>query len=562
LGCAPNEIVGLSFEDVIEASTGAGDAYLKAGGSRIAVTLTDEEIEYKGISTRLITALKRESSEIVQTGRTGLFASVFENTIMGIGVVDADGYYVQANPAYGEIYGYDANELIGQHFTVIFPLENDAESFNRHARFIRGEIPIGRTDWTGVRQDGQPIQVSTFNNLYIAPNGERFRISMIMDITPFNRTREALEKIQERLFSILNSMGDAVWSISAETYQLVYANPALETLTGYSLEDFEANQRLLLDIVHPEDREQFVAQLQKALNGERVELDYRIIRRDGVVRWIHKRSWLVSNGDGSTISGLMTDMTDRKLAAEQAIQLKLENERVGILSNFVRDASHEFRTPLSVINMRLELMERTTDPAQYLKYIQRIKAQTDRILKLVEALILMSKLDNTTSLSLERVDLNMFLREFQDQMKSNARRNELTFTADLSAEALPIQGDIHELIHAFNAVFENAVAFTLPGGSVSLRSYRLNDQEVAVEVRDTGIGIDPAHLTRIFERFYRADQAHSTQGFGLGLPIARKILELHHGRIEVESPPGKGSLFRLIFPADIEGGTDNLSAML
>jgi PAS domain S-box-containing protein len=563
LGCAPDEIVGLSFEDVIETSaTDSGGAYLKAGSGRIAVTLTDEEIAYEGIATRLITALKHESSEIVQATSAGLFASVFENTIMGIGIVDADGYYVQANPAYGEIYGYDAKELIGQHFTVIFPIENDADSYDRHARFIRGEFPTGRTDWTGMRKDGQPIQISTFNNLYIAPSGERFRVSMIMDITPYNRTREALEKNQERLFSILNSMGDAVWSISADTYQLIYANPAIETLTGYSVEDFYANQQLLLDIVHPEDREQFVVQLQKTLNGERGELDYRIIRRDGAVRWIHKRSWLVSNGDGSTISGLMSDMTDRKLAAEQAIQLKLENERVGILSNFVRDASHEFRTPLSVINMRLELMERTSDPAQYLKYIQRIKGQTDRILKLVEALILMSRLDNTTKLALERVNVNMILRELQIRMKANAAANQLSFTADLSAEPLPVQGEVNELVHAFTAIFDNAVAFTLPGGSINLRSYRLNDQEVAVEVRDTGIGIDPAHQPRIFERFYRADQAHSTQGFGLGLPITRKILELHHGRIEVESPPGKGSLFRLIFPADVEGRTDKLSAML
>ena len=565
LGYTQMELVGLCWAEVFETSVaGSNDVFLKARSGRIAVTLTNEEIEFEGSATRLITALKRapRTDVLTETSQQDLFGTVFENTIMGIAVVTADGHYVQANRTYGEIYGYDANELIGQRFTLIFPLENDPDAYSRHERFIRGEIPIGRTDWTGVRKDGQPIQITSFNNLYIAPDGERFRVSMIMDITPFNRTREALEKYQARLFSILNSMGDAVWSILVESYQLVYANPALESLTGYSIADFEANPQLLVEIVHPEDRDAFVAQLGEVVKTKWVELDHRIVRRDGEVRWIHKRFWPGDNTQGNTINGLMTDITDRKVAAEQAIQLKLENERVGILSNFVRDASHEFRTPLSVINMRLELMERTTDPEQYLKYIQRIKGQTDRILKLVEALILMSRLDNTSSLPLERIDLNLILSEMIHLMQIRTLRNELTFHFELSADPLPIQGEVIELTQAFNAIFENAIAFTLPGGEIDLRSYQLNAHEVAVEVRDTGIGIDPAHLPRIFERFYRADQAHSTHGFGLGLPITRKIVELHHGRIEIENPSGKGTVVRLIFPADSEPGSGNSSAIL
>ena len=197
-----------------------------------------------------------------------------------------------------------------------------------------------------------------------------------------------------------------------------------------------------------------------------------------------------------------------------------------------------------------------------LKYIQRIKGQTDRILKLVEALLLMSRLDNTTSLALERIDVNLILNEMIHRMQLTTMRGNLTFSFELCADPLPIQGEVIELTHAFNAIFENAVAFTPPGGQIDLRSYRLNDHEVVVEFHDTGIGIDPTHQPRIFERFYRADQAHSTQGFGLGLPIARKIVELHHGRIEIESPAGKGSLFRLIFPEDLQPGSSSSSAML
>ncbi len=567
IGCSQAEMVGMCSEDVFDGSlesvsNSSNSARLKTRGGTIAVTLTNAEIEFEGLPTRLITALKREQADEAHLDNQRLFASVFESALVGIAIVSADGYYMQVNRTYGEIYGYSQEELIGQHFTLIFPIQNDSEAVKRHERFMRGDIPSVRTDWTGVRKNGEMISISAFNNLYISESGERFRIAIILDVTEQKLTQKALEESEQGWNSLMDSMGDAVWSVSAATYQLFYVNAAIKTLTGYSVEEYMAHNDLLFEIVHPEDRDAFLEQMRKALKGERLDIEHRILRRDGVIRWVLKRLWLVRRPDGDRISGLMTDITDRRLAVEQALQLKLENERVGILTNFVRDASHEFRTPLAVINMRLELMERTSDLEQHNKYIQRIKGQTDRILNLVEALILMSRLDQTTRLNLERVDLNLILNELQHRMTSSAAQNQLTCTFDLCAEPLPIQGEINELTHAFNAVFENAIAFTLPGGLISICSSRLNDQEVAVEIRDTGIGIHPTHLPRIFERFYRADQAHSTQGFGLGLPITRKIVELHHGRIDVESPDGKGSLFRLVFPADRLDGSEGRSANL
>ncbi|MEO8393874.1 MAG: PAS domain S-box protein [Chloroflexota bacterium] len=571
IGCSQAELVGECSKDVFDGLPEAGSSNssvgtLKTRGGTIAVTLTNAEIEFEGLPTRLITALKREQADESRLDNQRLFASVFESALVGIAIVNADGYYVQVNRTYAEIYGYSPEALIGQHYSLIFPFKQYSEAQSRHERFIQGEIPSVKTDWAGVRENGQPITISAFNNLYIAENGERFRIAIVLDVTEQKKTQQALQENEDILNGLMNSMGDAVWSVWAETYKLYYINPAIEALVGYSVEEFMSHEGLLFEIVHPEDRDYFLEQMRKAMNDERIDMDHRIVRRDGTIRWIHERFWLILTSEGKRIGGLMTDITDRKLAVElaveQALHLKLENERVGILSNFVRDASHEFRTPLAVINMRLELMERTRDPEQHFKYIQRIKGQTDRILNLVEALILMSRLDQTTSLDLERVNLNLILSEMQHRMTTSAARNQLTCAYDLSAEPLPILGNINELAHAFNAVFENAVAFTLPGGLISVHSARLNDQEIAVEIRDTGIGIHPTHLPRIFERFYRADQAHSTQGFGLGLPITRKIVDLHHGHIEVESPDGKGSLFRLVFPADRPDGSESVSAML
>src|SRR5690606_28529142 len=138
--------------------------------------------------------------------------------------------------------------------------------------------------------------------------------------------------------------------------------------------------------------------LDEAINGTPINSDYRIVRRDGALRWVHNRFWLVRDAQGKPqrIDGIMTDITDRRQASEQATQVAIERERVRILSDFVRDASHEFRTPLSVINTRLYLMEKVKDPVKQTEYIESIKSQTERILKLVELLITMSKLDAAT----------------------------------------------------------------------------------------------------------------------------------------------------------------------
>ncbi|MEO8393875.1 MAG: ATP-binding protein, partial [Chloroflexota bacterium] len=314
-------------------------------------------------------------------------------------------------------------------------------------------------------------------------------------------------------------------------------------------DEFMTHEGLLFDIIHPEDRPHFFEQMQMAASGARIDLEHRIIRRDGTVRWIHKRFWLVLSPGENRIGGLMTDITDRKLAAEQAVQLNLENERMRILSGFVRDASHEFRTPLSIIHLRLDMMERKHDPEQYTKFIQPIRRQAERILDLVEALLLMSRLDALEKLPLESIDLGRLLKRTLVTQRVAAERNGITFTAEIVSEALPVQGERSELSTAIGAILDNAVTYTQEGGRIDVRCYHLNQREIAIDVADTGVGICEANQPYIFERFYRVDQAHSTKGIGLGLAITKRIVELHHGRIEFESAFGKGSLFRLIFPS-------------
>ena len=507
-------------------------------GEVVAVVVTDRDItERKHMEEAL-----RESQ--------GLLSSIFETTLVGIAVMDEDGHYVQVNHTYCELYGYTAAELLGSHVTTVFQPEWHERAMETHRRFISGQGSSARSEWTVRRKDGQTLEINAYNNLLVREDGRRFRVVAVIDVTAQKQAQRALEASEQRLTSILNSMEDAVWSVAADGHQLLYANPAIAALTGYSAEDFTADQRLLVEIVHPEERERFSAQMDRAPVEARTDAEYRILRRDGAQRWVHNRFWTVQGANGQRIDGIMTDITDRRQAAEQAMQLAFERERVRILSDFVRDASHEFRTPLSVINTRLYLMERMQDPERQAGFIEGIREQAERILKLVESLITMSRLDSITQMHFQRIDLNRVLNNMSARMEAVARHKELAFTLELAPNALNIQAEPEELLTAITAIFDNAVSFTSPGGHVDIATRRLSSDEVAIEIRDSGVGISAAELQHVFERFYRVDQARSMQGFGLGLPIARKIMEMHDGRIEVASHPGKGSTFRLIFPND------------
>ena len=500
------------------------------------------------ITNRDITERKQMEEALRENQR--LLTSINETALAGIAVVDVNGIYVQVNRAYASIYGYSAAEMIGQHSSMILPPELRQEAAKAHQRVMSGEASGTIRHWQVMRKDGGQTEVVSYNNLLVRENGDRFRVVVVLDVSEQRAAQRALEASEQRLTSILSSMEDAVWSVDMKTYKLLYSNPALEWMTGYSASEFQAEPGLMSAVVHSDDRARFVEELMRVLEGQNSDIEYRIVRRDEVIRWVHCRFWMVSGTTGKRIDGIMTDITDRRQAAEHTLQVTIERERVRILSDFVRDASHEFRTPLSVINTRLYLMEKISDPLRQLEYIEGIKEQAARILQLVESLITMSRLDSLHTMRLEPLDLNRVLVLMNVRAQANATRGELTFTLDLSPETLNIQGETNELMTAFEAIFDNAFHYTPRHGQIEVHSSRLNAQEIVVDVRDSGVGISADELPRIFERFYRVDRARSIHGFGLGLPIARKIVEMHGGRIEVESTPGQGSLFRLIFPAD------------
>lgn len=232
-------------------------------------------------------------------------------------------------------------------------------------------------------------------------------------------------------------------------------------------------------------------------------------------------------------------------AAERA--LELERERSKLLMQFVQNVSHEFRTPLTLIKSACYLLGRTSDELKQKTFIQNIEKQSDSILKLVEQLVHLSKLDNTSSLDFEHIDLNSLLRNVVEKKSAKITGKKLKVHLVLPEDSVVIRSDTYELQDAIGELIDNACRYSNTDGEISV-SLSVDNTTATVNIRDMGIGMTQEQVSHIFDRFYRVDDAHSTPGFGLGLSIVSRIIDLHHGDIHVESELGKGTEVTLSLP--------------
>jgi signal transduction histidine kinase len=214
---------------------------------------------------------------------------------------------------------------------------------------------------------------------------------------------------------------------------------------------------------------------------------------------------------------------------------------------FVADASHELRTPLTTIRGNVELLRRSPDlpPEDVREALADIASEAERMSRLVTDLLRLARADAGQGLVREPVRLDDVLRDVHRQAQRHKPEIRLLLGPTPPARVLGSRDALQELLLI---LVDNGLKYTPPGGEVEL-GLRTIDGWHQVSVRDTGVGIDPADLPHIFERFYRATRVRHQGGTGLGLAIARWLAEQHDGRITVESTPGQGSKFTVWLPA-------------
>ena len=221
--------------------------------------------------------------------------------------------------------------------------------------------------------------------------------------------------------------------------------------------------------------------------------------------------------------------------------------------DFSSNVSHELKTPVAAITTLLDALEDGADADSNTRYefLSRIRVQNNRLLRLIEELLAISRLESDTRMiNLRRMDARVIFEEVRETFSTMADLRKIQLDMDAPGEPAFVLGDQKSLEVVVNSLVDNAFKYTEEGGSIHLSIYEEADQ-VCIEVKDTGVGIKSCHLDRIFERFYRIDVSRSRErgGSGLGLSIVKHLTVAHNGTVSVESEVGKGSVFRVSLPS-------------
>ena len=235
---------------------------------------------------------------------------------------------------------------------------------------------------------------------------------------------------------------------------------------------------------------------------------------------------------------------------ERTAELAAANARLTELdelkSRFVSDVSHELRTPITALSLNVDLLEHGK-PEKREHYMQVIRQQVQREAQLIEDILNLSRLElGADKVQFAPVALNALIAQIVavHQPAVDAKNVTLTFTPN--SDLPVVRGEENQLAQVITNLIGNAVNYTLTGG-ITVSAVPTEDH-VVIEVRDTGLGIASEDVPHLFERFYRGGRTRNIRGTGLGLAIAQEIVDLHGGRLEVESEVEVGSTFRVYLP--------------
>jgi signal transduction histidine kinase len=324
--------------------------------------------------------------------------------------------------------------------------------------------------------------------------------------------------------AVLDSLTDGVVLVRGD--EVVYSNPTAARLLGVPPTGRLAH-------LSPPSLPVLVAQaMTQGAAGD-------VFQRGTPARWIEATARPLA-GPGSGVVVVLRDVTERR---------KIEAMR----RDFVADASHELKTPVASIQAASETLLRALDddPAAARRFAQQLHMAAVRLGQMVDDLLDLSRLESEQP-AMQEVDLARLVTKETDRVADRAEVGGIDLVVDV--EPTMLHASRKDVRLAVRNLLDNALAYTPAGGTVTVGT-READGLATISVSDTGIGIPGRDVPRIFERFYRVDDARNrnTGGTGLGLAIVRHVAEQHGGSVEVESELGRGTVFRLRFPASSSG---------
>jgi two-component system sensor histidine kinase/response regulator len=464
---------------------------------------------------------------------------------------DLDGTVLSWNRAAERLYGYRAEEVVGRQFSLLVPEDRVADEVAAILASLRSGQKVDHLETVRVGKDGSWIPVS----ITVSPiRDARGRVVAGVSVARDIRERKHAAEEAERFAGILAATNDAFIGMDADGIVTEW-NPAAERLLGWPAAE-ALGRRLSETIIPQRYREAHEEGLRRYLEtghgpviGQRVELAAQ--HRDGNELPI-ELSVFVTVADGKQrFNAFVHDVSEHKRLTselERARDAALDASRMK--SDFLATMSHEIRTPMNgVIGMTGLLLDTELDPEQR-EYAEIVRSSGEALLTIINDILDFSKVE-AGKLDLEVVDFDLLalVEEVADLLAPRAHAKALELATLVRPDVPPaVRGDPGRLRQILLNLLSNAVKFT-DAGEVVVRATASEPTDQGVQVRfevsDTGIGIDPAEVGRLFEPFSQADSSTTRThgGTGLGLAICRRLVELLGGDLTVESQPGEGSTF-------------------
>lgn len=375
-----------------------------------------------------------------------------------------------------------------------------------------------------------------------------YMVGSHLDITKLKEQQEAIENQRNEYDNLINNLAETVFRLN-ENKEFTFLNSFWKNISGF--DKSESLHHSFLDYILSDDVEFARNSLNKIhdLKGEASIFDVRLRQKDGNIKWIQviARNTTNENSEHFTITGSIIDINDYKEAEHR------EKELVELKSNFVAMASHQFRTPLTVIYSNLELLDTYTQMVEskladkFSTLASRIKGEVNRLTELMNNILVFGRYNiNEPALNSK----NVVLSELVTSVISNY------FSRQLDGRKVEVKNDLGKKEFILDELFFTYVltnilsnAFKYSSGAPNPELSIEYEKDCAkIKIQDYGIGIPQEELSKLFNSFFRASNTSTIQGSGLGLVVAKQFMELHKGEIEVESELGKGTLVTLTLP--------------
>lgn len=314
-----------------------------------------------------------------------------------------------------------------------------------------------------------------------------------------------------------------------------------------------------LAAVHADDRLRVKQALEHLRSGSPTEVEYRMPANGRETHWHTHAYPKMQDGELRYLVGMMQDVTVERIEEEtrrkrdqERMQREREQAVLRAKSNFLTLVSHEFRTPLSVIQSSAELLRKyieRMDEAKRDKHFERIEEQVFRLTSMLDEILLIGRIDTQRfEANARRIFIEQFCRDVTRSVQA-ATGSQHRVSLQTRGVAAPLIVDRDYMEHALAHLIRNAITYAPPDSPIEINIFS-TETDVSLQVRDYGPGIPPDDRPHIFEFFYRGANALNIPGNGMGLGLARHVIDLHHGSIEIDHPPDGGTLVNVHLPVN------------